>query len=121
MSGGYVVTPAPQKSKTTTFVDISMFIAWKGVILILDVQVDEFTLVLQTTNKPNYIEEWEGMANNIIKEFVKLSEIEIVMGELKDATYSLPQGYSNAFVCENVPYYFAIAYHADYIQMGVCI
>jgi hypothetical protein len=33
MSGGYVVTPAPQNKKITTVIEISMFIDLKGVIL----------------------------------------------------------------------------------------
>lgn len=121
MSGGYVITPAPQNKKITTVIDISMFIGLKGVIGLLDVQVDEFTLVLQSTKRPNYIEEWEGMAINIINEFVRLSQIETLLSNLEEATYSLPQGYSNGFVCEEAPYYFAIAYHTDFIQMGICI
>ncbi|EME8260952.1 replication initiation factor domain-containing protein [Enterococcus faecium] len=87
----------------------------------LDVQVDEFTLVLQTTKRPNNIEEWEGMAINIIKEFIRLSKIEAVLGKLEDATQSLPQGYSKGFSCEGAMYYFAIAYHTDFVQMGICI
>ncbi|MGC8230696.1 replication initiation factor domain-containing protein [Pseudobacillus badius] len=87
----------------------------------LDFQVDEFTLVLQSTKRPNYIEEWECMAINIIEEFVRLSNIEAVLGRLKEATHSLPQGYSSGFVCEDAPYYFAIAYHTDFVQMGICI
>lgn len=87
----------------------------------LDVQVDEFTLVLQSTKRPNYIEQWEGMAINIIKEFVRLSKIETVLGKLEDSTQSLPQGYSNGFSCEGATYYFAIAYHTDFVQMGICI
>lgn len=87
----------------------------------LDVQVDEFTLVLQTTKRPNYIEEWQDMAIKIIEEFVRLSKIEEVLGKLEDATQTLPQGYSNGFTCEGATYYFAIAYHVDFIQMGICI
>ncbi|GIN87841.1 hypothetical protein J6TS2_42270 [Heyndrickxia sporothermodurans] len=87
----------------------------------LDVQVDEFTLVLQSTRRPNYIEEWKGMAINIIEEFVGLSKIETALGKLEDAKQSLPQGYSNGFSCESAIYYFAIAYHTDFIQMGICI
>lgn len=90
-------------------------------ITLLDVQVDEFTLVLQTTKRPSDIEGWEGTAINIINEFVRLANIEALLGELKEATYALPQGYSNGFVCEDAPYYFAIAYHTDFVQMGICI
>ncbi|MFD1031534.1 replication initiation factor domain-containing protein [Metaplanococcus flavidus] len=87
----------------------------------LDVQTDEFTLVLQPNRRPSYIEGWEGMAINLINEFVRLSNLETVLGELKEVSHSLPQGYSNGFVCDNKPYYFAIAYHTDFIQMGICI
>lgn len=87
----------------------------------LDVQVDEFTLVLQTSKRPSDIEGWEGTAINIINKFVKLGNIEALLGQLKESTYSLPQGYSNGFVCEDAPYYFAIAYHTDFVQMGICI
>src|SRR5699024_5438461 len=61
------------------------------------------------------------MAINIIKEFLRLSKIESVLGKAEDATQSLPQGYSDGFTCEGATYYFAIAYHTDFIQMGVCI
>jgi len=88
---------------------------------LLDVQVDEFTLVLQSTKRPYSIEEWPSMAMNIISEFVKLSKIEFVLGTLEAATNSLPQGYSCGFFCKDAPYYFSIAYHNDFIQMGVCI
>lgn len=87
----------------------------------LDVQVDEFTLVLQSRTKPKYIEQWESMAFEIIKEFVELTKIEIVLGKLNESTQSLPQGYSKGFVSDDTPYYFAIAYHHDFIQMGICI
>ncbi|AIY04040.1 hypothetical protein Plano_0075 [Planococcus sp. PAMC 21323] len=87
----------------------------------LDVQIDEFTLVLQPTKRPDYIEGWESMALKLIDEFIHLSKLETLLGELKEVAYSLPKGYSNGFVCDNKPYYFAIAYHEDFIQMGICI
>lgn len=93
----------------------------KEVISLLDVQIDEFTLVLQTKSKPSHIEGWESMANNIINEFVTLSDLELVLGDLIEIKDSLPQGYSSGFVCDSKPYYFAIAYHTEFIQMGICI
>ncbi|QQZ09585.1 replication initiation factor domain-containing protein [Heyndrickxia vini] len=87
----------------------------------LDVQVDEFTLVLQTTKRPSSIEGWQSMANIIINDFVRLAKIETVFGKLQDAKESLPQGYSVGYSCEGATFYFAIAYHIDFIQMGVCI
>lgn len=99
----------------------SWFLNLKGVIILLTVNVDEFTLVLQTTKRPRYIEEWGYMANKIIEGFIRLSQVEIILGELEETNTSLPMGYSQGFVCKDVPYYFAIAYHADHIQMGICI
>lgn len=87
----------------------------------LDVQVDEFTLVLQSSKRPNCIEGWASMAVSIIEEFVRLSKLEPILGKLEDSKQSLPQGYSNGFSCEDSTYYFAIAYHVDFIQMGICI
>ncbi|MBD1224026.1 replication initiation factor domain-containing protein [Virgibacillus halodenitrificans] len=87
----------------------------------LDVQVDEFTLVLQTTKRPNSIETWSGMAISLIDEFTQLANIELILGELEDSTDSLPRGYSHGLSCKDAPYYFSIAYHTDFIQMGVCI
>src|SRR5699024_2064408 len=61
------------------------------------------------------------MAISIIDEFVKLSSLETVLGQLEDATQVLPHGYSKGFSCEGATYYFAIGYHEDFIQMGICI
>lgn len=88
---------------------------------LLDVQIDEFTLVLQATKRPSSIETWPSLANSLIYEFTRLSNIELVLGELVNSTDSLPRGYSHGLSCKNVPYYFSIAYHTDFIQMGVCI
>lgn len=87
----------------------------------LDVQVDEFTLVLQATKKPHSIELWSRTAQNIVREFIILSKIDLILGELEDTKYSLPKGYSHGLSCKDTPYYFSIAYHTDFIQMGVCI
>lgn len=87
----------------------------------LDVQVDEFTLVLQSKKRPAYIEQWDDMATAIIDEFNDLAKIEVIFNELEEVNHSLPQGYSKGFICKNVPFYFSIAYHTDFVQMGVCI
>lgn len=87
----------------------------------LDVQVDEFTLVLQSNKKPESFELWESIALNIIDKFIELTSIELVLSKLKETSSSLPMGYTQGIVSDNPDYYFAIAYHPDYIQMGVCI
>lgn len=88
---------------------------------LLDVQVDEYTLVLQPNRKPSEIEEWSSAALDIINEFLKLSKVEDFLQELSEVTYSLPKGYTNGYLSEGAPYYFAVSYHPDHIQMGICV
>lgn len=88
---------------------------------LLDVQVDEFTLVLQPTIRLNNVEDWEHMALIMITKFIELSKVERTFGKLLNKTTSLPFGYSDGFVNNHPLYYFAIAYHVDFPQMGVCI
>ncbi|MGF3226754.1 replication initiation factor domain-containing protein [Facklamia sp. P12932] len=87
----------------------------------LDVQIDEFTLVLQAKKRPTSIDEWTMIAQTLISEFIRLSDVESVLGELDYSTNSLPNGYNQGLLCNDAPYYFAIAFHTDFIQMGVCI
>lgn len=87
----------------------------------IDVLVDEFTLVLQSKTRPNFIEEWDHMANIIINKFISLSKVEIVLSELEESNYSLPMGYTNGLICTSEDYYFSIGYHEDFVQMGICI
>src|SRR5699024_6992145 len=82
---------------------------------------DEFTLVLQPTIKLESIEEWEHMALVMITKFMELSKIKETFGELVSRHTSLPFGYSDGFVNKNPLYYFSIAYHLDFPQMGVCV
>lgn len=87
----------------------------------LDVQVDEFTLVLQSNKLSVQIQDWEENALEIIYDFITRSNVEKLLGELKETNNALPLGYSNGFVCDDAPYYFAIAYHNEHTKMGVCI
>jgi len=87
---------------------------------LLDVKVDEFTLVLHPVKRPQFIEDWEHIALNIIEKTLVLTNIETVLGYLVESDTSIPAGYSQGLVTDK-PYHFAIAFHQDYIQMGVCL
>lgn len=87
----------------------------------LDVQIDEFTLVLQAKKRPSSIGEWSRTAQALIREFIRLSNVESVLGRLEYSTNSLPNGYTHGLSCKDAPYYFSIAFHTDFIQMGICI
>lgn len=121
MSGGYVITPAPKYKQPSVNLVLSRFTWLKGGIYLLDVLIDEFTLVLKPSKRPLHFEDWEIMAVEIIEEFVSLTNIETIFGQLEDHSHTLPQGYSMGFSCQNLEHYFAMAYHPDYLQMGICI
>ena len=91
-------------------------------IKLIQVSVDEFTLVLQPDIEVSSLEEWEFTANAMISEFIKLSRIEEVLGKLgKDDTKTNPSGYNTALHVLDKPYYLSIGYHTIYARMGVII
>ncbi|MCA9765312.1 MAG: replication initiation factor domain-containing protein [Carnobacterium sp.] len=87
-----------------------------------EIGIDEFTLVLQATSESFKnglnIDTWGMIAEEIIEEFSKKSLMETIFGE-KLPLKSKPQGYNTGYTFGNHPFYFALAYHADYPKMGV--
>lgn len=84
------------------------------------VGVDEFSLVLfPQTSIVN--SKWVNIAYLMIKEFLVLSKIETLFGEVVEMYNKKPSAYSKAFTIENVPWYFAIALHEHFQHMGVLV
>lgn len=83
----------------------------------IDVGIDEFTIVLQPTPRVP-IDMWAFEAQNIIHEFISLSKIEELFGEL-EVTHKLVQGYNSGFTL-NRPFYFCICFNSELEAMGVC-
>lgn len=87
----------------------------------LNVSVDEFTLILQSNNKVKDWEVWNQKSLDIIDEIEKKTQFKIIFGECQKMISGLPQGYTEGYTYGQNPFYFCIAYHPDHIEMGVII
>ena len=84
------------------------------------VSVDEFSLVLFLPTE-EVCENWVKAAYFMMNEFIELSKIELLLGKVVEMNKKKPQAYSQAFTIENVPYYFAIAFHDTFQHMGILV
>lgn len=84
------------------------------------VGVDEFTVVLRVKS-PVDAKYWLTVADDFIQEFIEKSKIKELFYSLVPMTSKLPAGYTEGLTVENVTWYFAIAVHEHYQEMGVCI
>ena len=85
----------------------------------LSVGVDEFTLILQPTNKVIVID-WPDTMNEIIDVFVAKSRLMDLFGEMAFAE-KVPAGYTNGVTFACRPWYLVISWHDDFPSMGVCV
>lgn len=81
--------------------------------------IDEFSIVLKPIQKVNILE-WFMHAENIIDEFLNLSKIREVFGELEPTNSNLVQGYKIGYLLTNRPFYLCLCYHDEFESMGVC-
>lgn len=86
----------------------------------LAVGVDEFTLVLRSSGRLDVMD-WLEELDKIIEEFIKLSHIEELYGELDVATKKIQAGYTNGLTILDRPWHFMVCWHEDIPKMGVCI
>lgn len=87
----------------------------------LQLSTDEFTVVLQSNNKPQDWDQWKQKGGLLIEHFEKLSKLETVFGEVKEIQHSIPQGYSMGYAYGDNPFYFCVAYHPEHIEMGIIV
>lgn len=87
----------------------------------LSLGIDEFTLVLQYHESKVDFMDWQEKVDEMIEEFIRLAKVETILGELVPMYEKRPAGYTHAIKVDNVPYYFAIAWHEDFVRSGVCI
>ena len=84
--------------------------------------IDELTVVLSNSEPLlQGLTEWEKKAENIIKEFSQLANLEHIFGKQKELEGTPPQGYTNACQYGDNPFYFAVAYHPLCPKMGVIV
>lgn len=88
----------------------------------LHVSVDELTIVIQQNE--DTIDEWPNHWNQIAKELSEIIEeklsFSLLFGEMIREQIS-PQGYTTSYSFENMPYFLRIAFHEDYLKMGIII
>lgn len=82
--------------------------------------IDEFTVVLQPSAKV-HPDEWRFLAEDMTEEFLRLSQIENVLGSLVESQRKLVQGYTEGRILEDSPYYFCICHNDEQENMGVCV
>lgn len=84
--------------------------------------IDEFTMVLTVEkSKIDDIGSWPLIALDTIKKFVEMTDIKVIFGKQAQLIGKVPQGYTIGYQFGDNPFYFAIAYHPDNVQMGIVI
>src|SRR5699024_4390004 len=88
----------------------------------INVDVDEFTLVLQVNkeyfNENSDIREWPSIAKEALNTFIKNINLKNMFGgELPIEV--CPKGYTHGFKYGQHSYYFAMAYHDSMPNMGI--
>lgn len=88
----------------------------------LHVDVDELTIVIQPNEDtigewPNH---WNQIANELSAIIAEKLSLPSLFGEMIQERIS-PQGYTTSYSFENMPYFLRIAFHEDYLKMGIII
>lgn len=93
----------------------------------LKLGVDELTLVLQVSKMVkqyfadnNYEFVWHGVAEDIIDDFARLSNLQQIFGR-RIFESRPPQGYTTAYTYGEHSFYLAIAYHKYMMNMGIIV
>lgn len=83
--------------------------------------IDQFTLVLQSTHDFEFDDWINFLASDIINEFLDKSYLLQLFNHFGDADVVLPEGYSKGYSFSNTPFYFCIAYHEAFAKMGIIV
>lgn len=89
----------------------------------IEVGIDEITIVLKVLDSQLVLlrpGDWPAQAEELINEFVNLTGLDSVFGDLRVET-RCPNGYSFAFTLGTHSFYLALAFHESYPLMGICI
>lgn len=89
----------------------------------LEIGVDEITLVFQLSpNRKSVlgVRDWDSVAEELLEEFEKKADFLSVFGD-KEQEEKAPEGYKTAYKYGNHPFYFCVAYHPYYPDMGVIV
>lgn len=86
----------------------------------LSVGVDEFTLILQSTDKV-MVTDWADIVNEIIDIFLVKSLLMNLFGDDIVRAEKVPAGYTNGLTFACRPWYLVISWHDDFPSMGICV
>lgn len=90
----------------------------------IEVGVDQFTLVLQTTKVKFDFDAWrDEIAEAMLSDFMKNSKMLDLFSELDfcKADTKLPEGYTLGYAFKNSSFYFVTAYHEAFQKMGIIV
>ncbi|WP_044566528.1 hypothetical protein [Anaerococcus provencensis] len=87
----------------------------------LNIDIDQFTLMLIPKRKFEFDEWREEIASEIISDFVRRTKIVEVLGNINISDQSLPVGYNVGFNVNNALYYFSLAYNDFMPNMFVIV
>lgn len=86
------------------------------------VGVDEFTLVLQSTDIDKMeLDQWGQYVGDMLRVFLLKSRLDILFGQLTPTTIKLQAGYTHGLTYADKPWHFMISWHDTYVRMGVCV
>lgn len=83
--------------------------------------IDQFTLVLQSRDIFDFDEWREWVAKNMINSFLIDSKMLSLFDHFDESDVKLPEGYNVGYSFNNSPFYFCIAYHEAFSKMGVIV
>lgn len=86
----------------------------------LSVGVDEFTLILQSTDKV-MVTDWADVVNEIVDIFLVKSLLMNLFGDDIVRAEKVPAGYTNRLTFDCRPWYLVISWHDDIPSMGICV
>ena len=86
----------------------------------LSVGVDEFTLILQSTDKV-MVTDWADVVNEIVDIFLVKSLLMKLLGDDIVHAEKVPAGYTNGLTFACRPWYLVISWHDDFPSMGICV
>lgn len=84
--------------------------------------IDQFTLILQPTSLTFDFGGWEKWkADSLVDTFLDKSRLELLFGMVTDADGGILKNYTKGYSFLNIPFYFRIAYHPIYVNMGISV
>lgn len=99
-----------------------MFLERMTQVMSVTADIDQFTLILQPTSLLFDFEDWEKWkADSIVNIFLDKSGLELLFGAVEEADGGILKNYTKGYTFLDVPFYFRIAYHPIYVNMGVSV